>query len=358
MQLILISGAIKSSSRNVIIKNCEISNTAQTAIYILGGRYNVVGNCNIHDVNNAIIVNAGDAKSLYTGGNIIRNNRISKFARLDKTYTYAVSLYGMGHTVEHNKIYDSEHAAIYFQGVENEIKNNDISNVCKETEDAGAIYAGRKWTSRDNKITGNYIHDISSNIETPSPVGAIFLDDHFADVQIDGNIFANINGTAIRGNAGREHNIANNIFVNCVQSAWITSYPTPSVEKYATQIADAQNFIYKNTEEVSRGKYQEKYFDELYKYDEDGTTVIVNTDELIYGKGLIYKNNLTVNGKDNPEYKFGDLCEVTIEGNKYANNASTYFVNPASKDYTIKLSAIQSAIPGFTAIDFSAMKID
>ena len=265
----------------------------------------------------------------------------------------------MGHTVTHNKIWNSEHSAIYFQGINNTISNNDISEVCNETVDAGAIYAGRKWTARDNKIIGNYIHDIDSPIESDSPVGGIFIDDHFADAHIEGNIFANIGGTAIRGNKGREHNIVNNIFVNCSQSGtWITSDEAPSADGYATQIADAEKYIYKSTEDVDRKKYQDKYFDELYTYDTDGETVIVNTDELIYGKGLVYKNNLAINCEDDPGYKFGEQCEVTYGTNKYDTDASAYFTNAAGKDFTVNLSKVQEYIPEFINVDFSAMKID
>ena len=89
---------------------------------------------------------------------------------------------------------------------------NEIHSVCHESNDAGAIYAGRDWTMRGTVIRHNYLHDIEG-FEGRGCVG-IYLDDMFCGTEIVGNVFHRVRSAAFIG-GGRDCTIENNIFVDC-----------------------------------------------------------------------------------------------------------------------------------------------
>jgi hypothetical protein len=102
-------------------------------------------------------------------------------------YHPGISLTGVGNRAANNLIHSAPHMAIYFSGNEHVIEYNEIHHVSFESNDAGAIYAGRDWTMRGNVIRHNYLHDITG-FENRGCVG-VYLDDMFASAAIYGNVF-------------------------------------------------------------------------------------------------------------------------------------------------------------------------
>ena len=127
-------------------------------------------------------------------------------------YTPAISLVGVGNRAAHNLIHDAPHMAIGFSGNDHRIEFNEIHNVCLESNDAGAIYAGRDWTMRGTIIRHNYLHDITG-FEGRGCVG-VYLDDMFCGTEISGNVFSRVTRAAFIG-GGRDCRVENNIFVDC-----------------------------------------------------------------------------------------------------------------------------------------------
>jgi hypothetical protein len=105
--------------------------------------------------------------------------------------------------------------AIGFLGNEHLIELNEIDDACYESNDAGAIYTGRNWTMRGNIIRYNYLHNISG-FEGRGCVG-IYLDDAFSSADVTGNIFKKVTRAMMIG-GGRDINVTNNIFIECVPS--------------------------------------------------------------------------------------------------------------------------------------------
>ena len=103
------------------------------------------------------------------------------------------------------------------------IEKNEISGVCQETDDCGAIYTGRDWTFRGNIIQYNYIHDfsgyrlltldIAKNIIRYAYDGArgIYLDDRVSGFKVFGNIVVNTGQIGIQIGGGRDTTIENNV---------------------------------------------------------------------------------------------------------------------------------------------------
>jgi hypothetical protein len=127
-------------------------------------------------------------------------------------YSAGISLAGVGIRVTHNLIHDAPHQAIGFSGNDHLIEFNEIHNVCHESNDAGAIYAGRNWTMRGTIIRYNYLHDIQG-FRGRGCVG-VYLDDMFCGTEIVGNLFYRVRSAAFIG-GGRDCIIENNIFVDC-----------------------------------------------------------------------------------------------------------------------------------------------
>ena len=97
------------------------------------------------------------------------------------------------------------------------IEFNEISRVCLETGDAGAIYTGRNLTTRGTMIRYNHFHDIGRTIQPGQgfvDVMSVYLDDCACGTTIYGNIFERSGRAAMIG-GGRDNTIENNVFIDC-----------------------------------------------------------------------------------------------------------------------------------------------
>ena len=328
---------IRGSGKNITIKNCIVSNTASTAVSMTGTNI-LIDNNEIYDVNGGIAISGGNTKTLTPSGNVVSNNEITRFSRLTKTYTPGVECSGVGNLITNNEIHDGEHIALRYSGNEHMICYNEIYDVCKESDDTGAIYVGRSWINRGNKIISNYFHDLyTSDSNGGSPIGGIFFDDHYAGAYVEGNVFENIGGTAIRCNGGREHTIKNNVYINCKTGFGMSNSSVTS--DYQT---------HKNS--LASSPYQSDVWKEKYP----GLYNILNNNPS-YPMDNIYKNNLSVNCTTH--YSLGNLID------QYAKDISgnvTYSTDPgfsdmANKDYTLTAETMKDIIPGFTTIEFGKM---
>jgi len=188
-------------------------------VKIDGGTGNGVTGCDIYQVGaGGVRIEAGDRKTLAPGNCFADNNYIHHTARIMRIYNPCVSLYGVGNRATHNLMAHVPHMAIYFDGNEHLLEYNDIDDVCYESNDAGAIYAGRNWTMRGNVIRYNYLHNISG-FEGNGCVG-IYLDDAFSSAEISGNIFNKVSRAMMIG-GGRDNTVTINIFVDCAPSLHI-----------------------------------------------------------------------------------------------------------------------------------------
>ena len=336
------SSGVYLGGNNNVVKNCEISNTASCGVD-LQGTNNTVDNCFIHDTNVGVLLSGGNTNSLTPGNNKVQNCEITRYSRISKTYCAAVEVYGVGNIVTHNEIHDGEHIALRYQGLNHTLSYNEIYDVCKEVDDAGAIYVGRKWTDRGNKIISNYFHDINPNIDTTSagqnPVAGIFLDDHYAGAYIEGNVFANIFGDGIRGNGGREHTITNNVFVNCTLRGTAMKDSNPA-NAYETQV-----------EGLSKVPYQSDVWKEAFP-----ALYNILNNKPSYPVDHVYTNNLAVNCGQ-AGYIYGSLATqyATDISNNITTNEDPGFKDMANGNYTITSDTMKALIPEFKTIEFEKM---
>lgn len=211
---------IKGGNRNHLV-NCTLRNTGSDAVQISHATKSGVFGCEIYNTGDGgISLNGGSRKTLTPAGLYAENNHIYLFGRWNRMYEPAINLSGVGNRAAHNLIHDAPHMAIGFDGNNHLIEFNEIYNVCYESNDAGAIYAGRNWTMRGTVIRHNYLHDISG-LRGRGCVG-IYLDDMFSGTTIYGNVFYRVTRAAFIG-GGRDCIVENNIFVECPRAMHIDS---------------------------------------------------------------------------------------------------------------------------------------
>jgi hypothetical protein len=206
--------------RHVQIAGCTIRNTGGWGVSLSGSQSGVLG-CQIYNTGDGgIAMGGGDRRTLSPAAMTVDNNDIHHYGRWNPMYHAAVLLNGVGHRVTHNLIHDAPHMAINFGGNDHLIELNEIHDVCRESNDAGAIYGGRDWTMRGTKVRYNYFHHISG-FEGRGCVG-VYLDDQLSGIEIRGNLFYKVTRAAMIG-GGRDCSIVNNIFVDCVPATHVDS---------------------------------------------------------------------------------------------------------------------------------------
>src|SRR5262249_47582528 len=144
-----------------------------------------------------VVVSGGDRPSLTRGDDFVENSHIHDYGRWDWMYKAGVTMSGVGNHVTHNKIHDAPHNGVLFFGTNDaDVSFNEISNVCSITADAGAIYSGRDWGARGDKVDANYVHDLSSSLTGlfSVSIAGIYLDDCLSGVEVKGNIVDRVAG--------------------------------------------------------------------------------------------------------------------------------------------------------------------
>lgn len=211
------NGISIDNSKDITIENCIIKNLSMCGISL-----NKVSDSNINKNKiyntgtGGIYANGGDRITLTSSNIKINKNEIYNYSRIKKTYSAAININGVGITASKNKIYDAPHTGILFGGNDHIIEENEIFDICKETNDVGAIYSGRDWTYRGNIIRKNYIHGLNNNSLGDSVVG-IYLDDCFSSAYVYKNKIENV-PLAILAGGGRDNIIEKNLIKNCTKS--------------------------------------------------------------------------------------------------------------------------------------------
>ncbi|MGA2185626.1 MAG: right-handed parallel beta-helix repeat-containing protein [Bryobacteraceae bacterium] len=203
------AGVIISGGRSDVVSHCQIKNLGGAGVRIDGGFGHTVVNSELAELGaEGVTLSGGNRKTLNPGGNIARDNHIHSYARLTRTYCPAIALVGVGNVAIHNLIHDAPHQAISIHGNDHIIEYNEIYRVAMETQDVGAIYIGRDWTERGNRIRHNYVHDLGAG-----DVTAVYLDDQASGSIVEDNYFVRVpRGVLIGG--GRDNTVRRNVFLD------------------------------------------------------------------------------------------------------------------------------------------------
>jgi hypothetical protein len=154
--------------------------------------------------------------------------------------------------VAHNLIHDHPHCAILFTGNEHLIEFNEIHHIALETGDVGAIYTGRDYTYRGNRIRNNYIHE-TGGVGMGSM--GIYMDDCVSGTEISGNVFYKVQRAVFLG-GGRDHKVTNNIFVDCNPAVQLDARGLDSSPVWREMVNDTMR---KSLNQIPLTLYRERY---------------------------------------------------------------------------------------------------
>jgi len=194
------------------LAGCQVRNIGNWGVRIEGGTGHGVVGCDVFDTGDGgVVLSGGDRQTLAPGGHFVENCHFVRQGRWSKCYVPAILMSGVGLRVSHNLIHDHPHCAILFGGNEHLIEFNEIHHIALETGDVGAIYTGRDWTCRGNRIRHNFIHH-TGGVGMGSM--GVYMDDCVSGTEVHGNIFYQVHWAMFIG-GGRDHHVENNVFVDC-----------------------------------------------------------------------------------------------------------------------------------------------
>ncbi len=331
-------GAVVSVSggEGVRVSGCTFRNGSGGAVSVQGGAGHTVAGCDIHGMgHNGIRLSGGDRTTLTPAGHTAENNHIWDYGRWSRMYQTAVSIDGVGNRVLRNRIHDAPHMAVGFGGNDHLIEGNEIYRVCLESNDAGAIYAGRNWTMRGNVIRGNYLHDIQG-FENKGCVG-VYLDDMFASADIVGNLFVRVTAAAFIG-GGRDCAIEDNVFVDCVPAVHVDARALGWAHYHADEwIAEAREKGTISGIAYTKPPYSGRYPELPRILDEDPKAP----------RGIRIARNICSGGK------WDRIEEKALPGIVFENNlleGDPGFVDAANGDYRLRQDSPALAL-GITPFD-------
>ena len=202
------------SCDSLTLENATVSNVGAWAVIASNCVNTTVSGFSVSKTGGGgISISGGDRNTLTPSNNKVTDNKITDIAYWHKMYLAGIEINGVGITVSNNLIHDVVHSAIMWQGNDHVIEYNEIYNASYESNDAGAIYAGRDYTCRGTHIRYNYIHDLYGYKNLGC--AGVYFDDGLCSAEVYGNTFANIAKMAILVGGGRDFNIHHNSFFNC-----------------------------------------------------------------------------------------------------------------------------------------------
>ncbi len=170
-----------------------------------------------HAGETGIHLEGGDRVNLVRGNHRAINNHIWEVGRNNPTYRPGIDIWGLGNLARNNTVHDHDHIGIHYRGNEHFIERNEIFDVCKDTADTAAIYAGWKdYTEAAGVvIRENYIYDVYKRIPVYHLVHGYYQDEMYSSVRTERNVFRNVE-QPIQIGSGHYNRVAFNVMVDCV----------------------------------------------------------------------------------------------------------------------------------------------
>lgn len=227
-------GVRVEGGREVVFAGCTVRNCGGDGLILDGGWNHRVRSCDFeHFGRGALIVRGGDRRTLKPGGHEVVNCIVRELSRIDRTYTPAVLVDGVGHRIANNQFSRIPSSALRIGGNDHTIELNHIFEVVLESDDQGAVDMWGDPTIRGVRFERNVFHDVGSswNGGGGAKLGqaAIRFDDAISGMRVAGNVFLRCGAGghgfgAIQIHGGRDNTVLSNLFVDCSavlsQSAW------------------------------------------------------------------------------------------------------------------------------------------
>lgn len=235
------------------IARCVIRNIGNSGVVVNGGTGHGVVGCDFLDTGDGgVSLAGGDRRTLSPAGHFVENCYFVRQGRWSKCYVPAVHLQGVGMRVSNNLIHEHPHCAILFGGNDHLIEFNEIHHIALETGDVGAIYTGRDYTFRGNKIRHNFIHH-TGGVGMGSM--GVYMDDCVSGTEVFGNVFYKVHWAMFIG-GGRDHKVENNLFVDCDPAVRVDGRGLDRSPVWRNMVND---FMRRRMKDVPSALYRERY---------------------------------------------------------------------------------------------------
>jgi hypothetical protein len=208
-----------------LIAGCTVRRCSGNGIEIDGGTDHGILSCDVSSLGRGgVVISGGNRKTLSPGRHFVENCNIHDLSRIDRTYTSAIVMSGVGNRIAHNSLHDIPSSAMRVGGNDHLVEYNDVYRVVLESDDQGGADMFGDPTIRGIVYRFNYWHHIGnwrhSNEGPDCGRAGIRLDDAISGVLIYGNIFyraasgkLGFGGVQIHG--GKDNILDNNLFVDC-----------------------------------------------------------------------------------------------------------------------------------------------
>ncbi len=332
---------IRGGSGNQI-RDCIFRNLGNNAIVLSGNDLRVSG-CEIFNTRGGMAVSGGDRRTLTPSNNIISNCNIHHITGR------AIHLEGVGTTVEHNEIYQSNAGAVGFSGNDHLIIYNRFDHLYNEGgDDLNVLGIGRNPSNYGSVIKFNIFSNIGLE---PNNVSSVYLDDGSCGTTIYGNIFYKASSRQIGtvfSNGGSDNTVMNNIFIDNNVGYYLGNcFHTWASERIKDWLAPDGDFTTQLTREINiRDPVWAKAYPKLANYFEDDPAT---------PKRNIFSGNVVINTKqafrgDKAEPNVQEVLAQLETGNYIARSLPGLVDWEAKKINISKDSPIRKVIPDFEMI--------
>mgnify|MGYP001286651059 CR=1 FL=1 len=352
------SGIVMCGSNDSVI-GCTVTDVAGNGITMQGNNNLADRNTVFHVGASGIEMSGGDRKTLTPSNSTASNNLVRNWSEVVKTYRSAIGAGGTGITICHNEMYDAPHLAVLYGGNDIVIEYNKIHDVCKETIDGGAVYAGRNWTMQGCVVRYNYFNEINAEIGDPV---ALYFDDALSGQTAYGNVFNNIKGIGILAGGGRDLAIANNVFIDVgtpvsyddrardgfVNNGWFAHMVVP---ENSTMWANLAAMPYKS--KIWRTKYPSLAKISTDRSKPDDIEFACNPSHSIIANNVLYSSGKELGNIADSVYTYS-----TVGENKIYRVQNPGFVSLCKDNFAFKDDAKAfDDLPGFVNIPFGEIGI-
>ncbi|MBQ7257635.1 MAG: right-handed parallel beta-helix repeat-containing protein [Abditibacteriota bacterium] len=306
------------NSSNIEIIGCKISRFASEAVKAENVSNITVFGCEICDLGRSgVILFGGDRETLEPANNLVENCKIHNFGRIDRTYTPAILLNGVGMKAAHNEIYNGPSSAMRVEGNEMIIEYNDFHDLLQESDDQGVIDIYQDFSYRNQFYRYNYFHDNGmAGRKQVAGQGAIRFDDAISGMLVYGNIIERSATGGFGGvqiNSGMDNVMDNNIFIEC-DSAFSGGYhPLNSVWRWLRENRLPEGIILNDL-------YFERYPELKNVYNNVGVNYywrnIVVKCKRMFPEGRLMVNAPMIDGEVDLTEKIKDLMFNVVENDR------------------------------------------
>ncbi|MBO4220413.1 MAG: right-handed parallel beta-helix repeat-containing protein [Clostridia bacterium] len=344
------------SVHHITIDDCVFRDLGGYAV-LLGGSNICITGCKMYNLGSGCIrLGGGDPNRVLASSNVISGCLFHDWAQTYTVGNPACDIQGHGALVSHNEMFNCPDSAIDYKCSGTVFEYNYIHDVCTETSDSGAIYAGRRWDWNGNILRYNLIENITDPVFDGEPNG-IYFDDCLSGQTCYGNVFRNISGCVFLVGGGKNHVIVNNIIIGPFRRSVFCDERGVGSDFMSSVATYPQGYLWENV------KGRVNYLSDMQRFavpenllhiENSGSSHIERPDDPGTPSYLIVRDNIIVGDR----YGLTDeIVHGTVESNiLYQDDPG--FRDPENGDYTLKEdSRVLRDIPGFINTDLSKIGI-